>query len=95
MIQQLRKVIFWDVNFEKLDVIKNKKLIVDRVLNLGNLNEFRFIMDTYGVDAIREEVKHIGYFDPKTLSFVSSFFQIKKESLACYTKKQSSQAHWN
>lgn len=95
MITELRKEIFWDLNYDSLDMIKNKRIIIDRVLNFGNISEFKHILSFYGKSVIRNEVKKVGYFDPKTLQFVLSFFNLKKEDLLCYTRKRSSRAHWN
>ncbi len=91
--RQIRKELFWDVNDP--DMERNKRLVVDRVLQFGNLSELKYIIDLYGIDQIIQEVKHIGYLDPKTLAFVINYLQINKEDLKCFTKKQSTQQHWS
>lgn len=90
---QIRKEIFWDI--EDPDIEKNKQLIVDRVLQYGNLDELRYIFSNYGKDQITDIVKKISYLDPKTLSFVINYLQIKKQDLKCFTRKQSTSQHWN
>jgi hypothetical protein len=90
----LRKELFWDVDFETLEIEKHKRLIIERVLTLGNLDEFFFITKTYTTDTLKETIKTIGYLDPKTMSFVISHFKLKKNQLKCYTKKQSAAQHW-
>ncbi len=91
----LRPELFWDVDSSKLDVEKNKRLIIDRVLSLGTLKEFKAILGVYGKAVIKNEVQNIGYFDVKTLEFIVSYFGIEKHKMKCYTKKQSNRAHWN
>ena len=54
----LRKELFWDVNINNLDMNLHKRLIIERVFSLGNLKEFRTIMEYYGRAASR--------FTPKT-----------------------------
>lgn len=91
----LRKELFWDVEYDNLDVEKHKRIIIERVLTLGNLDEFMFILNTFSTNTLVDEIKKIAWLDPKTLSFVVSFFNIDKKNLRCYTKKQSTISHWN
>ena len=91
----IREQLFWDIDKLNFDFDKNKTLIIERVLNYGTLNEFKEILKYYGYEVIREELKKVGYLEPKTLGFVQTFFKIDKKLLRCYTKKQSNQPHWN
>ncbi len=91
----IRSELFWDIDMRNFDYDRNKTLIIERVLNYGTLTEFREILHYYGFDTIRRELKKAGHLELKTMEFVSSFFQLKKESLRCYTRKQLNQPHWN
>lgn len=89
----LRKELFWDVNFQKLDVNTHKRLIIERVLTLGNLKEFFFLLSTYESNTIKQIVKESRNIDAKTIDFAASYFGINKKDIKCYTKKQSTQTH--
>ncbi len=91
----LRKELFWDIDFVKLDPDKHKRIIIERVLSLGNLDEFKFLLNTYNTNALENVISQIGYLDPKTMSFVVVFFNIPKDKLRCYTRKQSTVQHWD
>jgi hypothetical protein len=91
----IRKELFWDVDPKNLDQDKNRRLIIDRILSYGYLSELTEILNKYGKDTVIEEVKNVGYLEPKTLEFVITFFKIRKEELKCFTRKQSALAHWN
>ena len=91
----LRPELFWDVDFSKLDIGKSKRLIIDRVLSLGTVSEFKAILKAYGKDLIKNEVQNIGYFDDKTFEFIVDYFGIEKQKMKCYIKKRSGQVHWN
>jgi len=91
----IRKELFWDIDLKSFDYEKNRKLIIERVMNYGTVSEFRAILRYYGYKTVRQEIKEAGSLEPKTLEFVSSFFNLPKQSLRCYTKKQLNQAHWN
>lgn len=47
---------FWDVEFNDLDIEKSKFFIVKRVIDRGNTSAVKFVIKTYGLDAIREVV---------------------------------------
>ncbi len=91
----IRKELFWDINTEKIDASKNVQIIVERILSYGNISEFRAMLNYYGQQKIIENVKKIGYLDPKTLEFVISYFHIKSSDLLCYSKKQLNPQHWH
>lgn len=87
ILQKINKLYFWDVDFEKLDYEKSKRLIIERVATLGNLEEFKMIMDLYGKQEIINVLTNINYLDPKTLNFFSVIFKIPKNHFKCYTRK--------
>ncbi len=91
----LRKELFWDIDSTTIDVIKHKRIIIERILTLGNLDEFKFLLHTYTSQTLVSEIEQIGYLDPKTMNFVVSFFNINKNKLRCYTRKQSTTQHWD
>jgi len=91
----VRKEILWDLNYSKLDPKKNKAFIIERVLSYGNLGELKFIFNYYGLKIIRQTVKNIGYLDPKTLEFITTYLSVNKDEMKCCIKKQSAIQHWS
>jgi len=94
-MKPLRKELFWDIKNRSVDLDAHKQLIIERVLSLGNLEEFKFLLNHYSHEEIKRSIKSSGYLDPKTLSFVISFFDLDKKDLKCYTTKQSNSQHWS
>ena len=91
----LRKTLFWDVDYDQLDLEKNKVYIAQQVLNYGTLEEFKLLMDYYGEAQFVEAICQVGWLDPKTFAFVTSYFHLPKTALKCYTKNRLNQAHWS
>lgn len=91
----LRRELFWDIDYDHLDPEKHKRVIIERVLSYGNLQEFFFILGAYSPQTLKGEIKRLGYLDPKTISFVAGFFNISQKRLKCYTRKQSQEIHWD
>jgi antitoxin HigA-1 len=56
---KVRKVLFWDLDFDKLDTEKHKLHIIQQVLNLGNIDEFNAVLDHYGFDEVKDAVQNI------------------------------------
>ena len=94
-IDQLDKVYFWDVDFNKLDKTTSMRLIIERVINLGNLVDLKLIRKIYTEEEIINTICNLNYLDRKTLNFASLYFNIPKTRFKCYTKKQSVHIPWN
>ena len=47
-LSNIRKVLFWDTTFDKIDWNKNKRAIIKRVLERGNDKEINEIINFYG-----------------------------------------------
>jgi hypothetical protein len=90
----IRDELFWDINFRSMDDKKNKQIIIERVLSFGNVAEFIAIERFYGQKTIKKVLSKIGYFDPKTLEFIKSYYSIKQSDLKCFIKKLPGQKHW-
>lgn len=85
----VRNTLFWDFDISKMDPEVNLRIIIERVFNLGNLDELKFIFNYYGTDVIRHEIVRAGSLDEKTLQFASDILEIPKEKFRCYKKKLS------
>ena len=81
--------LFWDIDEETLDVEKNTRFIIERVLTRGRLSDWRKLVELYGLDGIKKEVVNIRYLDAITLNFCSTFFGLPKTQFRCYNQPQS------
>lgn len=89
------KNLFWDIDLGTFDNIKNKRLIIERVVSLGDLSDMKEIIQFYGIETIKEEIINAGVLDNKTIAWASNFLNIPKNKFKCFAKKQSNQVHWN
>ena len=95
LLEQLNKVYFWDIDPDNLDEIASKNLIIERVMNYGNLREIQLVKKHYGDKEIIETVCRFRYIDAKTLHFLSLFFNIPKNRFKCYSEKPLINQHWS
>jgi hypothetical protein len=91
----LPKRLFWDWNYDKIDWEKHYLAVIDRVIERGNKDEWKEVVLHYGetriINALKKEIK---YLPDYVIGDVCSYFNFKKEELACYARKQSRQGHW-
>lgn len=94
LLKQLDKTYFWDIDPGQLDEFRSRKLIIERVMNFGNLREIKLILEHYGREEVKKTVCDLNYLDPKTLHFLSLLFNIPKKEFKCYTRNPSTDKHW-
>ncbi|MCC7532413.1 MAG: hypothetical protein IT246_00580 [Bacteroidia bacterium] len=80
--------LFWDTKVSELDMQKNKRLIVDRVLHRGTQQEWDFIIDYYGQKELIEILCELPVIAPKEANFVKVLFNINPNQMKCYTNKR-------
>jgi len=83
-----RKSLFWDVDFKKLDYVKDAGFIVGRVLDSGNLKEWRRVRDFYGLSEIKKMARKHIFSDERNVNFWTMAFNFPKQYLLC-TRKPS------
>jgi hypothetical protein len=87
--------ILWDINPETFDIQKGRRLVVQRVLTLGTLEDLHLLKKLYSLADIRNEVVNIKDWDAQVLNFISFWLGIPKEQFACCTHRQSHLKHWD
>jgi hypothetical protein len=97
---QVFKGLLWDVNTSKMkdeDWQRMKLLVVQRVIELGDENDYYAIFKLYGgPDGVREIIKQIrSMFSPINEAFIRTVFNLKKEDLICYERKRLRELHLN
>ncbi len=90
----LKQSYFWDIDFRSGKTV-SKRLIIERVLSLGTLDELTLLLNYYGREEVEKILMNLNYIDPKTLNFASKYFGRSKKTFKCYTRKQLIPQHWN
>ena len=93
-ISQLPPSLFWDVRAENLEWEKNYTLIIERVLELGTLDQWRTIVSIYGLEKIVETVKKMRSLDPVSLHFIAAISHSPLSEFRCYNTRYLTQGHW-
>lgn len=74
-----KKSLFWDVDTQIMDKEQNKRFIVERILARGDVDDFRFALETYGQDMLKKIFLKARTLDRKSLAFWCAYFNIDKK----------------
>lgn len=82
-----KQALFWDVDLKKIDPQKNAKFIIRRVLSFGGVDDFRWLVEFYGKEKIKEAFMNGRRLDPKSQNFWCLYFDIDKSK--CSQKRSA------
>jgi hypothetical protein len=86
---------FWDFEYNEIDWLASYKTIIARIVERGSEKEWIEIIRFYGRDKVLNTLKYeIPFLPDFAIDEVSKYFEIDKEKMLCYTRKQSKPGHW-
>ena len=90
----LSKNLFWDVDPDLLAWEKNKSMIIQRVIERGDLEDWKKIVKFYSLAVIVETAKNFRTMSPLDLNFIATISNTPKEQFRCYTTRLLTGQHW-
>lgn len=84
--------LFWDVDFEKLDVDLRAAFVIERVFERGDVEDIRQCRRYYGDEQVVRALLEAKYLPLATLHFVSAIFDKPLEAFRCFTLSRSNRA---
>lgn len=94
-INKFSKNLFWDVDASQLQMNAHAAYIIQRVMEYGQMDDWRLINRYYGLDKIVQECQQFRTLDPVCLSFLCTISHTKPEQYRCYHFRQSTPTPWN
>ncbi len=86
---EISKTLLWEFDLSNFDWDDMRVLVMQRVIERGRLDDFYAAIKKYGgIENVRQIIKEIPILSPRDMNFVCVFFQLKKEDLKCYIRKQ-------
>ncbi|MEA5063075.1 MAG: hypothetical protein VB054_07080 [Petrimonas sp.] len=81
--------LLWEYDLSNFNWLKSRKIVVQRIIERGWLKDFYAAFNLYGgIEGFREIIKEIPSLSEKDMNFVCKAFNLEKEELKCYTRKQ-------
>jgi hypothetical protein len=75
--------LFWDVDTNCLDIDIHARFIIERVITRGNMGDWKMLLNLYGKKRVRDEAVTIRSLDPKSLNYLSVYFNIEEVDFRC------------
>lgn len=94
-LKDINPRIFWDMDLSTLDYENNAPLIIQRVLEFGELNDWFAIKRHYGLNRIVTISQGFRTLEPEAVSWLCCLSNAKEEDFRCYRIAQSNPTPWN
>lgn len=86
---KISKTLLWEYDLSRFNWNDMRTLVVQRVIERGRRSDFYAAIKLYGgLDNFRNIIKDIPVLSDIDVAFVCNVFNLKKEELRCYTRKQ-------
>jgi len=74
------KPLFWGYDFNSIDFIENKKLIIINTLNYGDLKQWKWLVKIYGERSLKKTIESIpkSEFRKQVIPLIKLLFNINK-----------------
>ncbi len=92
---KIRESLLWEYEPDHINWQQMRNVVVQRVIERGRMNDFYAILNLYQSKGVKDAIRQIPSMNNKDIAFVCNVFDLKKEELKCYTKKQLTNQHWN
>lgn len=78
--------LFWDSDPEKINYQKNAPAVIQRILEFGNPDQVRFMLEKYDRQIISRTLKKCRNLTSKSANFWADYFDLPKEEILCLNK---------
>ena len=76
--------LLWSYDFSRIDPLKHKKTIIVQALNYGTLAHWRWLVQSYGREGVRDVLTHVpaSEIKPRSLRLASLVFGVERFNYA-------------
>ena len=87
MLKELSPHLFWNMDISKLDVKKNKKIIVERIIEYGLDNDEILLWKLYNYFTIKKIALNMDSLPSLRIKYYSFILNLKENKFKCYKNK--------
>jgi len=80
--------LLWDVDPATIDPKAMYRTIIERVIQRGSKEDWAAMLAYYGRDVVQQVVETEPYMSDAAIAAVCQLFNLNKENLLCYQRKQ-------
>ncbi|EKE22100.1 MAG: hypothetical protein ACD_7C00047G0002 [uncultured bacterium] len=74
---KFRQALFWDINPTKIDPKKNSQYVIERILDLGNDKEVKWMLKNYNKTMLKKVIANSRSLAPQTKSLWTLMLKVK------------------
>jgi hypothetical protein len=78
---------FWDTDIHAVDIKKNRRFIIERLLMFGRPGQVQWIIRHYSKKDIAEVIKRSKSIDKRTASYWAVHFGIDRKEIVCFNRQ--------
>ncbi len=82
------KRIFWDVNYERMDLDARAAFVIERVFERGDVDDIRQCRRYYGDEKVTRVLLNAKYLPLHTIYFASAIIDKPMNEFRCYILRQ-------
>jgi hypothetical protein len=87
LLSQLTKAVFWNCDIDKLDYLRDKEYIIDRIIDAGLENDEIIMWKLYSYDDIKNVAINMENLYEDKVTYMAFELKIREEEFICYKKK--------
>jgi len=87
LLTQLTKAVFWNCDIEKFDYIRDKNIIIERIIEAGLENDEIIMWSLYSYEDIKNVALNIENLDEDIVTYMSFVLKVDEKEFKCYKKK--------
>ena len=80
--------IFWDVDYDKLDIDKKANFVIARVFERGDIEDFRQCNRYYGDEKVENVILNVPFLPLHRMYLAAAVINHDVSELKCYTQRQ-------
>ncbi len=93
---KFRQSLFWDTDPKNIDVKKHSRYIIDRILELGDANDIKWMFKTYKLSLIKQVLSRVRGLSSKSANFWADVLGVPKSKVLCLkpSYQKMRKMHW-
>ena len=85
--KDLLKPIFWDIDIDKLDVMKFKRYTIERIMQYGIIEHVSWMLKNFENEDIKETIRTSRLIDERTANFWTIYYNVNRNEILCFTNQ--------
>jgi len=87
LLLQLTKEVFWNYEINNLDFLRDKSIIIKRIIEAGLENDEIIMWKLYSYNEIKKVAINMEYLEEEQIIYMAFVLKIKESEFKCYKKK--------